>query len=74
MTAAREAEIWAAVERAMQRERCKCNLRRGMTREELPSGAGCKHPNYVCSALDVYRRMLPAAEVPQEQRELEAKV
>lgn len=65
--AKRDAEIWDSVQRAMQRESCKCNLRKGMTREQLPSGAGCKSPEYVCAALDTYRRLLPSAPVPEQE-------
>lgn len=71
---ARNEEIWTAVERAIAREGCKCNLRKGMTRDELPHGAGCKSPNYVCPALDTFRRLLPPAPIPEEQLALEAGV
>lgn len=70
-TAARDDEIWAAVERVRSRERCHCNLRRGMSRDDLPGGSGCQ-TDYICSALDTYRRMLPPAELPEEERALQA--
>lgn len=63
---ARDDRIWEAVQSAMQRESCACGLRKGMKREELPSGSGCK-VKYVCPALDVYRRMLPAAPIDEKE-------
>lgn len=65
--AKRDGEIWESVERVMQRESCKCGLRKGMTLDQLPSGAGCKSPDYVCSALDTYRRLLPSAPIPEQE-------
>jgi hypothetical protein len=38
--------------------RCRCDLRRGMTAEELRALAGCKDPYYVCPRLDRVRRHL----------------
>jgi hypothetical protein len=68
--AARAAEIWEAVEQVRKREKCHCDLRPGMTRDELPTGSGCRD-NYICPALDTYRRLLPAPEIPADERALQ---
>jgi len=61
-----QARIWAEVERAISANRCRCDLRPGMTAEELqPLGAGCTDPQYCCPALDKYRREVPR--IPMEE-------
>lgn len=72
---ARDASVWESVSASIERNHCKCGLRKGMAQEELLLlGAGCTNPNYVCPALDTYRRLLPAIPIPEEQRALEEAV
>lgn len=66
----RDAAIWGSVERVREREHCRCELREGMTREQLPTGSGCRE-DYVCPALDTYRRLLPPTEISDEERALQ---
>src|SRR4051812_36428585 len=50
---------WAALQPRLKRNPCKCNLKKGMTREDLRKlGAGCTAPAYICPNLDAYRRIL----------------
>lgn len=49
--------IWAKIERLVDETNCHCvpELRRGMTLEDLRNVKNCK-PNFICTALDSYRR------------------
>lgn len=51
--------IWAHIEemRAELFPRCSCDLRPGMTHDELLKlGSGCTAGRWVCPVLDAYRR------------------
>jgi hypothetical protein len=66
--------IWPWVSKRVQRDKCNCGLQSGMTLDELrPLGAGCTSPNYVCPALDAYRRLLKnPASIKGDAEEAEA--
>jgi hypothetical protein len=48
---------WDEVLQLKETVPCRCDLRPGMSREDLqPLGAGCTDPWYCCPVLDSYRR------------------
>ena len=66
MTTAQRA-VWDAIQRLGRLNRCRCELRGGMSQAELSTlGGGCTMPTFCCPTLDAYRRRTPQAAMPAE--------
>lgn len=50
--------VWEQVERSMKSSECRCDLKPGMTPQDLRVlGYGCTNGYFICPALDAYRRL-----------------
>lgn len=68
-TANAQKRIWAEIQIARKLNGCTCKLHKGMTWDELRKlGAGCTRPDWICTVLDKYRRLVgqPPLEVENE--------
>lgn len=62
MMTKKESDTWEATASTIKTSRCKCDLKPGMTREQLIALApnSCTMPQFLCPAVDRYLRGTPA--------------